>query len=42
MRMMNLAVGPIDENCYLVYLETPRRLYVIDPGADADRIVAAA
>ena len=42
MRMLNLSVGPIDENCYLVYKETPRRLYVIDPGADADRIVAAA
>lgn len=42
MRMLTLAVGPIDENCYLAYLETSRRLYVIDPGADPDRIVAAA
>jgi len=42
MRMMNLAVGPIDENCYLVYTEATRRLYVIDPGADAGRIVEAA
>ena len=42
MRMLTLAVGPIDENCYLAYREASRRLYVIDPGADADRIVAAA
>jgi len=42
MHISSLAVGPIDENCYLVHLETPRRLYVIDPGADAARIVEAA
>ena len=42
MMMMSLAVGPIDENCYLVYLEEKRRLYVIDPGSDAGRIVGAA
>ena len=42
MMMMSLAVGPIDENCYLAYIERSRRLYVIDPGADAGRIVAAA
>jgi len=41
MRMATLSVGPIDENCYLVYTEAARHLYVIDPGADADRIVAA-
>ena len=42
MRMSMLSVGPIDENCYLVYVDENRRLYVIDPGADADRIVEAA
>ena len=42
LRMASLSVGPIDENCYLVHLEAPRRLYVIDPGADAGRIVEAA
>lgn len=42
MRMSMLSVGPIDENCYLVYVDEKRRLYVIDPGADADRIVEAA
>ena len=42
MMMMSLAVGPIDENCYLAYVEGSRRLYVIDPGADAGRIVGAA
>lgn len=42
MLMMPIAVGPIEENCYLVHVAGPRRLYVIDPGADADRIVAAA
>ena len=39
MLFMPVTVGPIDENCYLVYLEPSRRLYVIDPGADADRII---
>ena len=42
MRMQRLAVGPIDENCYLVHLDAPRRLYVIDPGAEAGRIAEAA
>ena len=41
MRMATLSVGPIDENCYLAYREASRRLYVIDPGADPDRIVDA-
>ena len=42
MRMATLSVGPIDENCYLVFCEAARRLYVIDPGAEPDRIVDAA
>ena len=42
METCSLTVGPIDENCYLVRLPALRRLYVIDPGADAARIVAAA
>lgn len=42
MQMRLLTVGPIGENCYLVHLKEKRRLYVIDPGADAPEIVAAA
>ena len=42
MLMRILTVGPIGENCYLVQLEEKRHLYVIDPGADAPEIVAAA
>ena len=42
MKIQRIPVGPIDENCYLVYLDAPRRLYVIDPGADAGRIAEAA
>ena len=42
MEILSLTVGPIDENCYLVHLPSSHRLYVIDPGADAPRIVAAA
>ena len=42
MQMRLLTVGPIGENCYLVYLEEKRRLYVIDPGADAPEIVETA
>lgn len=42
MQMLLLTVGPIGENCCLVHLGQKRRLYVIDPGADAPEIVAAA
>ena len=42
MESSSLTVGPIEENCYLVHLEAAHRLYVIDPGAEAARIVAAA
>ena len=42
MEILSLTVGPIDENCHLVHMETAHRLYVIDPGAEADRIVGAA
>lgn len=42
MEILSLTVGPIDENCHLVHLEAAHRLYVIDPGAEAARIVGAA
>ncbi len=37
-----ITVGPLGVNCYLVYDETARRLFIADPGDDADLIVAAA
>ena len=42
MKIVTIPVGLLDTNCYLVYVEASRRLYVIDPGADAPEIVRAA
>lgn len=39
MKVEILPVGPLSTNCYLVYLEDVKHLYVIDPGAEADSIV---
>ncbi len=36
-----LTVGPVAENCYLVRREGSDRLLVVDPGEEADRILAA-
>ncbi|MDD5727608.1 MAG: MBL fold metallo-hydrolase [Victivallales bacterium] len=36
------VVGMLDVNCYLVPVAASRRLYIIDPGGDADAIIAAA
>jgi hydroxyacylglutathione hydrolase len=36
------VVGMLDVNCYLVPVEESRRLYIIDPGGDAEIVVAAA
>ena len=42
MKIVTIPVGLLDTNCYLVYVEASRRLYVIDPGANAPEIVRAA
>jgi glyoxylase-like metal-dependent hydrolase (beta-lactamase superfamily II) len=36
------VVGMLDVNCYLVPVAASKRLYIIDPGGDADRIIKAA
>jgi hydroxyacylglutathione hydrolase len=36
-----LTVGPVAENCFLVRREGSDRLLVVDPGEEADRILAA-
>jgi glyoxylase-like metal-dependent hydrolase (beta-lactamase superfamily II) len=36
-----LTVGPLEENAYLVVDETTRRAVLIDPGEEADRLLAA-
>ena len=36
-----LTVGPVAENCFLVRPEGGDRLLVVDPGEEADRILAA-
>ena len=42
MKTETIPAGLLETNCYLVLDETSRTLYVIDPGGDAERIVAAA
>ena len=39
MKYRVLTVGPIGTNCYLVHDETGRRLFIIDPGAEPERIL---
>jgi hydroxyacylglutathione hydrolase len=36
-----LTVGPLEENAYLVVDDTTRRAVLIDPGEEADRLLAA-
>jgi glyoxylase-like metal-dependent hydrolase (beta-lactamase superfamily II) len=36
------VVGMLGVNCYLVPVESSSKLYIIDPGGDADEIIAAA
>lgn len=36
-----LPVGILQTNCYLVFIENSRTLYIIDPGGEPDLIVAA-
>ena len=40
MILKTLAVGPIQANCFIIGCEAPRAGAVIDPGEDADRILA--
>lgn len=42
MKVEIIPTGPLATNCYLVYLEDVRHLYIIDPGANADKIVEQA
>lgn len=42
MIVKTLEVGPFDTNCYLVFVEERKALYIIDPGDDGERIVAEA
>lgn len=40
MKLKIMAVGPLEENCYIVYDETTRQAAIIDPGDEAERIAA--
>jgi hydroxyacylglutathione hydrolase len=41
MRIEVLTVGPLEENCYLVIDETTNRAVLIDPGDEAEHILAS-
>ena len=40
MNLTTLTVGPIGTNCYIVYHEDAGTALVIDPGEEAERILA--
>ena len=42
MKIATIPAGLLETNCYLVLDEATRTLYVIDPGGDAGKIIAAA
>ena len=42
MIVKTLEVGPFGTNCYLVFIEENRHLYIVDPGDDGEYIVAEA
>ncbi len=42
MKIVPIPVGALEANCYLVFRETTKNLYVIDPGGDAPEIIDAA
>lgn len=42
MQLRKLPVGPFETNCFLVFIEEDRALYVIDPGDEGERIVSEA
>ena len=39
MKILTIPVGPLATNCHCVFLETNRRLFVIDPGDDSEAIL---
>lgn len=41
MKIISMQVGPIMTNCYILIDEESKKTAVIDPGEDADRILAA-
>ena len=40
MKILQLEVGSLGTNCYILYCETTKKAVVIDPGGDAARILA--
>lgn len=41
MKIIQMEVGGLGTNCYIVYCEETRKAFVIDPGDDAQKIIAA-
>lgn len=39
LEIKRILTGAIQENCYLIYNE--KECLIVDPGADADKIIAA-
>lgn len=40
MKLNTLVVGPLEENCYIVYDENSKKALIVDPGAEAEHIIA--
>lgn len=41
MKFVNVVVGPLETNCYLVYCVESSECLIIDPGAEPDKIIKA-
>ena len=39
MKILTVVVGPLEENCYIVYDEESKEAIVFDPGAEAEKII---
>ncbi|MBR7120678.1 MAG: MBL fold metallo-hydrolase [Lentisphaeria bacterium] len=42
MKLISLPLGPFATNCFLVFIPESSELFIIDPGADAETIIAEA
>lgn len=40
MRMCRLAVGPLSTNCYIIIEENKKKALIVDPGGNAEQIMA--
>ncbi len=42
MQIKTIQVGALEENCYMIFDDAEKALYIIDPGDEAERLIAEA